>query len=75
MLGNAWQWVEDCYHASYDDASGDASIAMESGDCSQRVVRGGSWNNGPRYIRAGSRDGVGTGNRDSFNGFRVARLL
>ncbi|MBI3710378.1 MAG: formylglycine-generating enzyme family protein [Proteobacteria bacterium] len=75
MLGNAWQWVEDCFHANYADAPGDAAIAVEGGDCSQRAVRGGSWNNSPGYIRAGVRDGVGTGNRDSFNGFRVARTF
>jgi formylglycine-generating enzyme required for sulfatase activity len=75
MLGNAWQWVEDCFHSSYVDAPDDASIAVEWGECSQRVVRGGSWNNGPSYLRAGVRDGVGTGNRDSFNGFRIARTL
>jgi formylglycine-generating enzyme required for sulfatase activity len=73
MLGNAWQWVEDCYHPDHLDARGDASLAVESGACSQRVVRGGSWNNSPVYLRAAARDGVGTGNRDSFNGFRVAR--
>jgi formylglycine-generating enzyme len=75
MLGNAWHWVEDCFHSNYVDAPSDASIAVEWGECSQRVVRGGSWNNGPSYLRAGVRDGVGTGNRDSFNGFRVARTL
>jgi formylglycine-generating enzyme required for sulfatase activity len=41
MHGNVWQWVEDCYHASYEEAPSDRSAWVEP--CSIiRVVRGGS---------------------------------
>ena len=40
-LGNVWEWVEDCYHDSYDGAPADGS-AWTAGDCNQRVSRGGS---------------------------------
>ena len=39
MLGNAWQWVEDCWSESYAGASGDAGVVLiAGGDCSRRVV-------------------------------------
>ena len=42
MHGNVWEWVEDCWHESYEGAPSDGS-AWTSGDCSRRVLRGGSW--------------------------------
>ena len=41
MVGNVWEWTEDCYHDSYDGAPADGS-AWTGGDCSS-VSRGGSW--------------------------------
>jgi formylglycine-generating enzyme len=75
MLGNAWQWTEDCFVSHYRDAPGNAAVARAWEDCAQRVLRGGSWNNGPGYSRAGVRDTGGAVNRDSINGFRVVRGL
>ena len=43
MHGNVWEWVEDCYNASYEGAPTDGT-AWASGDCGRRVLRGGSWN-------------------------------
>ncbi|HKO08592.1 MAG TPA: formylglycine-generating enzyme family protein, partial [Alphaproteobacteria bacterium] len=73
MLGNAWQWVEDCWKDNYEGAPGDASIAMVSGDCGRRALRGGSWSSGPRELRAASRDWLDFGGRSNSAGFRVAR--
>jgi formylglycine-generating enzyme required for sulfatase activity len=36
--GNVWQWVEDCYHDSYDGAPADGS-AWTIRDCTQFVAR------------------------------------
>jgi formylglycine-generating enzyme required for sulfatase activity len=74
MAGNVWQWVEDCYHDSYDGAPTDGS-AWTSGDCSRRVLRGGSWSVDPQYLRSASRDNDFTGIRVSALGFRVGRTL
>jgi formylglycine-generating enzyme required for sulfatase activity len=73
MHGNAWQWVEDCWHENYNGAPADGS-AWTLRDCSDRVVRGGSWRNVPGVLRAAFRARGVTDMRD-FLGFRVARTL
>jgi formylglycine-generating enzyme required for sulfatase activity len=72
MAGNNWDWVEDCDNASYNGAPTDGS-ASASGDCSKRVVRGGSWNTGPLFLRSAGRNWVTTGLRIINLGFRVGR--
>jgi formylglycine-generating enzyme required for sulfatase activity len=72
--GNVWEWVEDCWHDSYEGAPVDGS-AWTSGSCHKRVLRGGSWNREPRFIRAANRGRSGTGFRNRNYGFRVARTL
>ena len=74
MSGNVLQWVEDCYHDNYDDAPTDGS-AWTSGDCSRRVVRGGSWYSDPQYLRSADRFGYATDFRSGDLGFRLARTL
>jgi formylglycine-generating enzyme required for sulfatase activity len=82
MVGNVWEWTEDCYHASYEidtpqgklDAPADGS-AWTSGDCSSRVVRGGSYDSNPRYLRSAGRAGYFPDDRSSYIGFRVGRTL
>ena len=43
VLGNVWEWVEDCWHASYEGAPGDGRAWTVRGDCVRRVLRGGAW--------------------------------
>lgn len=74
MHGNVWEWVEDCWNGSYEDSPTDGS-AWTEGDCSRRIVRGGSWNNRPALLRAAGRNGVGVGERGLNIGLRVARTL
>jgi formylglycine-generating enzyme required for sulfatase activity len=52
MVGNAMEWTEDCYHDSYNGAPADGSAWTTGGDCSRRVVRGGSWNDFPDILRS-----------------------
>ena len=54
ILGNVWEWTEDCWNESYDGAPADGS-AWRDGDCDMRVMRGGSSGNTPWYARAGNR--------------------
>ena len=74
VLGNVWEWVEDCWNGSYAGAPSDGS-AWKSGDCSRRVLRGGSWVDVPRSLRSANRNRYSTGSRGSYSGFRIARTL
>ncbi len=69
MHGNVWEHVEDCY-GSYGDAPADGSASEV---CVDRVVRGGSWRNGPAVLRSAHR--AWNGGRNSDRGFRVVRTL
>ena len=71
-LGNAAEWVEDCWNDSYRGAPVDGS-AWTKPRCQERVLRGGSFNNDPRYVRSASRYKYDFDVRFSSNGFRVAR--
>ena len=69
--GNVWEWVEDCWHGSYEGAPRDGS----GGDCGTRVLRGGSWNSVPWNLRSAYRLRNTIGNRIDSVGFRIARTL
>ena len=75
ILGNAGEWVEDCWRRGYRDAPTDGSALTVGGDCSQRVARGGSWGSGPRIARAAKRHHFGLEEAFYEAGFRVARSL
>jgi formylglycine-generating enzyme required for sulfatase activity len=73
MLGNVWEWTEDCWNDSYRGAPTSGS-AWTSGDCSKRVLRGGAWDDYPKYLRAADRYWGFTDDR-GIMGTRVARTL
>jgi formylglycine-generating enzyme required for sulfatase activity len=74
MLGNVWEWTEDCWNAGYGSAPQDGS-AWLAGDCGQRVCRGGSWSTVPRFARSAARHKNPADYRDNLTGFRLARSL
>ena len=51
MHGNVWEWVEDCWHGSYNGAPSDGSAWTSGGNCGRRVLRGGSWIYEPGILR------------------------
>jgi formylglycine-generating enzyme required for sulfatase activity len=71
--GNVWEWAEDCYHDAYEGAPTDGSPRL-SGDCTRRVLRGGSWGSQPRNLRSAARYRLKTDSRDRYYGFRIARV-
>jgi len=78
MLGNAWEWTADCWHLSYVGAPQDGR-PWTSGACSEHVLRGGSWDNLPLFVRSAARSpGASDGGEydySSLAGLRVARDL
>ena len=68
MLGNAWQWVADCF-SIMPGASAPAT------DCPSRSIRGGSWHNSVSILRPATRFSLPPAMRSSSLGFRVMREL
>jgi formylglycine-generating enzyme required for sulfatase activity len=75
MLGNVWEWVEDCWHGSYSSAPDDGSAWTTGGNCGGRVLRGGSWSVNPRGLRAANRYGNYPDDPNYNDGFRIARTF
>lgn len=74
VLGNVWEWVEDCWNETYSGAPS-TGRAWQRGDCDLRVVRGGSWDYRPQGLRFANRYGDAAGLRGNIYGFRVVRML
>ena len=74
VLGNVWEWVEDCWNHTYSGAPS-TGRAWRRGDCDLRIVRGGAWNDIPQGLRFADRYGDTAGLRGNIYGFRVVRTL
>ncbi len=72
--GNVWDWTDECWSESNENAPSDGST-RSGGDCRWRAVRGGAWNYSPDYLRAAYRYWNEPHNRSSVQGFRVVRVL
>ena len=72
--GNVDEWVQDCWNDSYLGAPTDGS-AWTSGDCSGRVLRGGSWDSRHRNLHLADRDWSPINHRSIRTGFRVAQTF
>jgi formylglycine-generating enzyme required for sulfatase activity len=74
MAGNIWQWAQDCYQENYESAPADGT-AWTTGDCNQRLIRGGSFTSLPVDLRSAVRDTTDITNPDDGRAIRVARDL
>lgn len=74
LMGNVFEWVEDCWNENYQGAPDDGSAWVE-GECGSRILRGGSWYSQPRYVRPAFQNHFDSDHRASTFGFRVARDL
>jgi formylglycine-generating enzyme required for sulfatase activity len=74
MIGNVWEWVEDCYEMPYGATPVDGSAQLTKG-CDRRGSRGGGWRSAyPRQIPTfRGRDPESL--TSQIFGFRVARDL
>jgi formylglycine-generating enzyme required for sulfatase activity len=68
--GNVGEWCQDLYHPSYNGAPTDGS-AWLSGERTDRVTRGGSWNEPAIVVRSADRDSSPANDRYYALGFRV----
>lgn len=71
MIGNVWEWVEDCWYESLPTSSGPQVEAS----CQAHRARGGCWNDFPEELRSARRTRVQPNERANYLGFRVAREL
>jgi formylglycine-generating enzyme required for sulfatase activity len=72
--GNVSEWVEDCWHDSYQRAPDDGTPWVNPG-CNRRVLRGGSWASAPDQARSAFRLSATPGSTNARLGFRVVREL
>ena len=72
--GNAYEWVEDCWHANYEGAPLDGSAWTTNCTNDNRVIRGGSWEDNRFPLRSAARASASAveTNRPRDYGFRVA---
>jgi len=71
MLGNVWEWCEDGQRAYTAASVTDPRGPTDAG--SGRVIRGGSWRDYARDVRAASRRADRPGGRSDDLGFRLCR--
>jgi formylglycine-generating enzyme required for sulfatase activity len=74
LLGNVWEWTEDCFYDDYLTAPSDGSARAGAG-CQARAVRGGSWFSTGKSLRPAVRAKATDSARYDDVGFRVARVL
>ena len=73
VLGDIEQWTDDCWVANHDGAPADGT-ARQTGDCSQHVVKGGSWHSRSWTIRSAFRN-ASTKQATNAIGFRLEKAL
>jgi formylglycine-generating enzyme required for sulfatase activity len=74
MIGNANEWVADCYMLGYVGAPADGS-AVDTQNCPQRSLRGAGWTSNPALSTSAARAAAPPAARLNAYGFRVARDL
>ena len=72
--GNVYEWVQDCWNGSYAGAP-TSGAAWLNGNCTLRVLRGGSWGKEPKNLRSARRINDPPSLRSGKRGFRVAMTL
>jgi formylglycine-generating enzyme required for sulfatase activity len=74
LIGNVWEWTEDCFYGDYATAKLDSAARTEAG-CTGRTVRGGDWFSAEGSLRPAARAKANFDARHDDIGFRVVRVL
>ncbi len=69
--GNVWEWVEDFWHDDYHGAPRDVGAWVTGGIYGRHVLRAGSCNIDPGWVRSANRDRT----LPDAGGFRLARVI
>ena len=75
MIGNVWEWAEDCATKSHIGRPGDGKAWVWEGGCKRVIQRGGGWFTSLERARPGYHGDAAALDRFDFGGFRVARDL
>ena len=73
MIGNVWEWTQDCYVIPYPSIPTDGRAIEAAGACERRTVRGAAWMTRTDRARSSFRGRDPEAARFSYFGFRVAR--
>jgi formylglycine-generating enzyme required for sulfatase activity len=74
MIGNVWEWIEDCYEMPYSATPADGSAQLARG-CNRRGSRGGGWRSDYARQTPTFRGRDPESLNSQIFGFRVARDL
>jgi len=72
VIGNIWEWTEDCFVPNYDGAPADGSARITK-TCDRYVVRGGGWYSRTWFARSPGRSRETPDYRSSTLGVRIVR--
>ena len=72
MIGNVWEWAEDCSTLTYHGRPTDQRAWVWTGGCKRRIQRAGGWSTGPERTRSAFHGDGDAEDRADFAGFRVA---
>jgi formylglycine-generating enzyme required for sulfatase activity len=75
VIGNVWEWNQDCYLAPYAPAPVDGSAYVGEGKCALYSVRGGSWRSQMFRQRTSWRGRDPEDRKSNIFGIRVVRDL
>lgn len=74
VIGNLTEWTDDCWNEGHAGRPENEEV-RGSGDCSRRVLRGGTWGYPVESLRSAYRASFELDHRDNGLGFRVIRAI